>query len=169
MFLHEHPAGASSWGLEQIKELQAEEGVLTVVGDQCAYGLKTWSADGKTMMPARKKTRFLTNSVAVAMELSGKCDGKHEHSQLLNGTAKQAERYPLPLVRRVLKAIRNGLRRCRGTSLSAVEVGTHIDEDPPEPKFMLDHLNDSRIYDQYTGVELDGQKVGALRRGSLTS
>ena len=85
----------------------------------------------------------------------------------MNGTAKQAERYPLPLVRKVLKAIRDGLRRCRGSSISAVEVGLHIDEDPPEPKFSFDHLNDSKIYDQYTGVELDVQKVGEARKEEL--
>ena len=39
-FLREHPAGASSWGLAQTQELQEEEGVLTVAGDQRAYGLK---------------------------------------------------------------------------------------------------------------------------------
>ena len=45
LFLHEHPAGASSWDLEEIKKMQLEINVTVNTADQCMYGLKT---QGKT-------------------------------------------------------------------------------------------------------------------------
>ena len=36
-FLHEHPATASSWDLQTIKELAEHPGVLTVTGDMCRW------------------------------------------------------------------------------------------------------------------------------------
>ena len=41
-FLHEHPDSASSWGLEEVRKLMMEEGVVTTVAHQCMYGLRTW-------------------------------------------------------------------------------------------------------------------------------
>ena len=38
-FLHEHPAGASSWEENCTKKLMNMRGVTRVVGDQCRYGL----------------------------------------------------------------------------------------------------------------------------------
>ena len=35
LFLHEHPAGASSWGLKEIMQLGETEGVNTIVVHQC--------------------------------------------------------------------------------------------------------------------------------------
>merc|ERR1712051_23843 len=59
-FIHEHPAGAISWRMEVIKKLWGEEGVRAVVADQCEYGLM--SRDRWGSAPAKKPTRFLTNS-----------------------------------------------------------------------------------------------------------
>ena len=54
--LHEHPAGASSWGLEEIKKIERETGVRIRTADQCMYGLKTWGRDKtKKDKYARKK------------------------------------------------------------------------------------------------------------------
>ena len=55
LFLHEHPAQASSWDLEEIREMASKEGVTVTVADQCMYGLKTWKEDRKKFdTPARK-------------------------------------------------------------------------------------------------------------------
>ena len=35
LFLHEHPHGASSWDLEEMKKLEKETGVKMTVADQC--------------------------------------------------------------------------------------------------------------------------------------
>ena len=37
-FLHEHPAGASSWRLPVVEELLQVPGVQRINGDQCQYG-----------------------------------------------------------------------------------------------------------------------------------
>ncbi len=74
--MHEHPAKASSWGLDEIKEMPGEEGIITKALDQCMYGLFTWSVNGKKVK-TKKPTKFMTNSTHVAMRLGKLCDGKH--------------------------------------------------------------------------------------------
>ena len=46
-FLHEHPATATSWDLEELKKLEAKTGAHIHVADQCMYGLETWAGDKK--------------------------------------------------------------------------------------------------------------------------
>ena len=70
-----------------------DEGVVTTVADQCRYGLMTRGEDGG-MMPAKKKTRFMTNSQAIAEELGKNCEGGHQHQQLVGGRAADAARCP---------------------------------------------------------------------------
>ena len=41
MFLHEHPAAATSWSLEEIRGVMNTKGVHIVVIDQCMFGLTT--------------------------------------------------------------------------------------------------------------------------------
>ena len=88
-FLHEHPAGATSWTHPAIVQLLAREGVGAVVAHQCEFGLKT-SADGGGWAPAMKPTRFMSSSPAVLEALSRRCQGGHVHAPLLGGT------YPRP-------------------------------------------------------------------------
>ena len=38
-FLHEHPAGATSWQMAEVVKLSKELGVIINVADQCMYGL----------------------------------------------------------------------------------------------------------------------------------
>ena len=67
-FLHEHPASAASWGLKKVQEMMEGEGVMATVADQCQYGLLA-KGDNGDMVPAKKKTKFTTNSQAIAAEL----------------------------------------------------------------------------------------------------
>ena len=53
-FLHGHPAEATSWQEDCIKNILKKEGVLKVTGDQCRYGLR--SNDGHRDGLARKRT-----------------------------------------------------------------------------------------------------------------
>ena len=48
-FLHEHPATASSWSLQEVTGVFNMTNVDTVEGDQCMYGLKTWGLSGKSV------------------------------------------------------------------------------------------------------------------------
>ena len=60
-FLFEHPARASSWDLPAIIEVEESEGVDTVIGDQCMYGLTTPNADLTAMAPAKTLAKFMSN------------------------------------------------------------------------------------------------------------
>ena len=90
LFLHENPAHAKSWVLPAIRKLMREAGVEVVEADQCMYGLKTWGNSRAQLVPARKPTKFMTNSQALGKELSRRCSGTHEHQPLLDGRAKDA-------------------------------------------------------------------------------
>ena len=104
MFLHGPPESVTSWDLE-IKTLEEEEGVEVVTADQCMFGLLTWKGGNKNKWaPAKKPTKFLTNSIAIAGELNVRCNKEHEHQSLVEGRAAAAARYPKGLCR----------ARCRG-------------------------------------------------------
>ena len=53
-FLHEHPAGATSWSHPAISKLRAQPGVDAVVSHMCAFGMETTSAGGNGRAAARK-------------------------------------------------------------------------------------------------------------------
>ena len=40
LFLHEHPANATSWQMEEVRKVATSSGVRVVVADQCMYGLR---------------------------------------------------------------------------------------------------------------------------------
>ena len=66
-FLHEHPAEASSWYMKEVQDVMNLDGVQVTKADQCMYGLKTWSTiKWKMETPAKKTTKFMTNSDGVA-------------------------------------------------------------------------------------------------------
>ncbi len=110
-FLHEHPAGATSWNHPSIAKLRATPGVGAVVAHQCAFGLET-SAQGGGRALARKPTRFMSSSPAVLEALSRKCQGGHAHASLLGGTrARDAAVYPQGLCQAIARGAAEQLRR----------------------------------------------------------
>ena len=96
-FLHEQLAYTTSWALPGIKKMMREEGVDVWQADQCMYGLRTWGQRRNLSVPAKKPTRFMSNSRAIGMELARKCDGRHAHQTLVDGRSKDAARYPVEL------------------------------------------------------------------------
>ncbi len=114
--LHEHPEAATSWDLEAMHKLAMEEGVRTSVADQCMYGLETWDKKGRPV-PARKRTKFMTNCPGIAEELATKCNGKHQHEPLTNGRAQWAARYPKAFCKAIcvglMKEIRNDVMKVK--------------------------------------------------------
>ena len=89
-FLFEHPAHATSWELPCVKEVIGMAGVEAVVGDMCMYGLTTLSEDRKTMVPAKKQTRFMGNGHFILGELITRCDKTHTHQPFTGGRASKA-------------------------------------------------------------------------------
>ena len=53
-FLHEHPAGATSWNEKCIQGILGRHGVILVKADQCQYGLMSTDGLGKGLV--RKST-----------------------------------------------------------------------------------------------------------------
>ena len=104
-FLHEHPANATSWQLAEVKNMAKKQGVLVIESDQCMFGLKTWGDNRSKMVPAKKPTKFMTNSRALGNELQRKCDAKHEHQPLVDGRASMAARYPEGLCKAICRGI----------------------------------------------------------------
>ena len=119
-FLHEHPAGASSWSLDCIKDLWEMPGVERVTGDQCQYGAEVVEGPS-TGEPIKKPTGFLTNSAELRKMLNSRClggrtpgacsrpkAGHHVHCE--GKTAKNAAIYPRELCRAIIKGVSNQLR-----------------------------------------------------------
>ena len=109
-FLHEHPVGATSWQMAEMVKLEKETGVTINVADQCMYGLKIRGEDGEGELPARKRTKFMTNSYWIAMELRDKCDGRHRQQHLINRRAKLAAKYPKRVCQAICAGLRNQIR-----------------------------------------------------------
>ena len=105
-FLHEHPAGATSWNDAWVKRIMQHPRVTSVVSDQCEYGLLTPNADG-VPTPAKKPTRWMSTSPQMIKRLSRRCSKTHEHQHLVGGRAKAAEDYSLELVTDILRGIRD--------------------------------------------------------------
>lgn len=115
-FLHEHPAGATSWQLECIRELRQQDSVERVTGDQCQYGQADAAGD-----PIRKATGWMSNSEEVLRALSDKCPGRRnfsgtcsdgrKHAVASGRAAREAAVYPLKLCKAILIGFRNQMVR----------------------------------------------------------
>ena len=185
-FLHEHPATALSWKEETVMALLKSPLVLTVIADQCMYGL-TSPAEAKPgqRLPALKPTHFMTNSVFMRDQLSMRCDKQHSHQPLIGGRCKDAAFYPLPLVEAILKGMSNQADDEYRKSLESQERKTRIqavtqqsgtipsDDDPSHFKTsMIKRVNGgvlpvsyqsqcfkARYIDEYTGEVLDTHMI----------
>ena len=76
-FIHEHPAGASSWGLGMVKAIIELLGVYRVHVDQCMYGQSVTTSEGQAL--CRKPTVFMTNSVRIAQSIGPSWYGVADH------------------------------------------------------------------------------------------
>ncbi|MCP4239821.1 MAG: hypothetical protein GY772_04590 [bacterium] len=66
-FILEHPATATSWRTQLVKDLQACPGVRKLNFDQCRYGLTSPAGS-----PCKKRTALLHNCPGVEVEFTGK-------------------------------------------------------------------------------------------------
>ena len=67
-YLHEHPAAATSWQDPSMKNLVHNWGGIITGADLCQFGMK--SSDMYGTAPAKKPTKFLTNSTDISKWLS---------------------------------------------------------------------------------------------------
>ena len=93
--------------MEEMKVLMQDWEVQVCIADQCMYGLRTPGKDWKTLMLAKKTTKFITNGPGIARELRRRCDKSHGHQLLKQSRAKQAATYPPALCYAICTGLRN--------------------------------------------------------------
>ena len=99
------------------------EGVVTSVADQCVYGLETPSKTDTGSAPAKKPTRFISNSWCIPHELATRCDDSHVHQHLVGGRAAKAQEYPDKLCRAICRGLANQTRYDEGGKVCTGGVG----------------------------------------------
>ena len=78
-------------------------------------------------MPARKPTKFMTNSRAIGNELRRRCDKTRQHQPLVDGRAKDAARYPPAMCKAICRGIMKEKmqRHLQVRAVLEVEEGVH--------------------------------------------
>ena len=123
VFLHEHPAAATSWSQKCIKKVMRMPGVSSSVMHMCKMGMV--DRDGK---PVKKPTRWMSNSPAILKSLEARCSGDHEHGILLDGKAAAAAVYPPRCD--MLRAQGGDIDACEEAEGEEVEAGYRAQEGP---------------------------------------
>ena len=144
------------------QETNGQNDVRTTITDQCEFGLITRGPNGKKI-PAKKKTRFMSNAEEILKQLSVRCQGDHEHQPLLDGRAKAAATYPPRLYRAIYRGLVKQLQkeRMQVKTLLSVHAKTKIGEAPPEEE---DTYKWEQAWDDVTGKELDPKGVREARK-----
>ena len=164
-FLHEHPHQATSWDLEEIKKLEKELNVQLVVADQCMYGLRTRSRTDKGFKPARKRTKFMTNSPEIARVLNKLCPGHHDHEMLTGWTAKVAAKYPEPLCKAICTGLINEMRAQQEWVRTLMTlVATDTLEQIKELQDTNTKYESEAAFDDVTGEGLEPREVKKARK-----
>ena len=166
-FIFEHPKSASSWQHKDMQALARLDGVFEVIGDQCMFGLVTKSVSGKTL-PAKKRTKFLTNIPEARLELGITCDKKHEHQQLIGGRAKKAEIYPDGLCKAMCRTVIKLKERLK----ARLEHVFTVTPNDSELKWLMKldkHVDDQGVvswsaWDDVNQVRLDPEEVRKARQ-----
>jgi hypothetical protein len=190
-FLHEHPAGATSWGHPTMAKLLATPGVDAVVAHQCAFGLQTSaqasrgaSPQGQAAQgaPAMKPTRFMSSAPAILEALSRRCPGGHSHAPLLGGTrARDAAVYPPGLCEAIAQGASEQLRRDTraggiravrawhgARALHAVRAATEVHCDAAQNSTQHEDVqlaawSVGEVFDEITGAALSPELVRQAR------
>ena len=93
-FIHEHPAGATSWRMKEVVGLAMLRGVEIITMDMCCFGMVAQVDGGEG--PVRKRTKIASNSREVLKRVNRRCpndtgDGeRHEHVILEGKTQKRS-------------------------------------------------------------------------------
>lgn len=93
LFVFEHLATATSWGLQVIREVMKIEDTMLIDFDFCHYGMTIEGAQGNSLV--KERATIMTNSRRTAQRLRrAQCPKDHEHAHLINFRAKACEVYP---------------------------------------------------------------------------
>ena len=103
------------------------------MGINVIFGLKTIDPTGASA-PARKRTRFMSNSKEILKELGKMCPGDHLRQPLVNGRAEKAAVYPEGLCRAICRGLIRQIEQEKGhirqlMNLNATDVVREVPED----------------------------------------
>ena len=167
-FLHEHPAGATSWEVQCIRDLLRAPSVHTVDADLCAFGLSSSDEVGAGLV--RKTTTFVSNSPELARRLGRRCMNRvvphsHRHVRLTNGRAQAAQEYTAELCRTICQGI---IAQKAADASAMTEVGSVSlsSDDFKLSEEMFDNECCEELdeaWDDVTGKELDPELVRKAR------
>ena len=104
-FMLENPLTSSAWQLESLLRLRQSDRVLSVVIDQCQFGLR--NADGEFH---RKATQIVTSSQClVSRLLDRRCKGGHVHAPVIGGSkvTSDAGHYPPALAKAIIQGLQD--------------------------------------------------------------
>ena len=168
-FLHEHPAFATSWRQKCVLSFTARNADLYMVtSDLCQFGLTSGG------LPAKKPTRWLSNSPCLISRLDRKCDGEHTHQHLMGGRARSAQEYPPALCRAIVDGFARQFRADSAsehtpysptTPICNLEILATDHEDPPEGD--VAPWSEWKATDDVHGGELPPQLVLEARHREL--
>ena len=194
-FLHEHPGNATSWKVDCIMDMMAQEGVDRVVGDQCQYGQTDPHGS-----PLKKPTGWMSSSRHVLQSLSRRCSGKDgmcssarggQHGSTTGRAAREAAIYPFQLCKAILTGLHRQLRAEGKLQDGTVGVQALFDDEVLEGKtvtyvdvhtgeevhtleyakldalFQVSESNVQSYRDGVTGQDLDPILVKAARREEM--
>ena len=108
-FIHEHPAGATSWNMAETVELMMRPDVGMATFDMCQYGMV--AVKDQVEKPVQKCTRVASNSNEVLKRLRMTCPNKggpgekHEHIALEGSLTKAAQVYPKQFCKTVCEGV----------------------------------------------------------------
>ncbi|CAK0843605.1 unnamed protein product [Prorocentrum cordatum] len=157
--------------LDIVKDVMALPGVEVGRGDQCVLGLVVADAHGDRL--AKKPTGWMSNNKEVFDEVCKRCPNdtgigsRHEHSTFVGRNMCVAERYPVKLLRAVLRGLRRHLSNKKVLTLSALDAGPNVDDEGISLKDFVGKWRDTlrtEFYDDLTGLPLDPTRVKAARR-----
>ena len=139
------------------------------------FGLLAWKGGNKNRWaPAKKPTKFLTNSTAIAGELNVRFNKEHEPQSLVGGRAAAAARYPKGLCRAICRGIVREKKEREVKSITRVEAAKgskapevdkfHEKEEAEWEKMMIKQIKDAEeerywATDDLTGMRLEAGKV----------
>ncbi len=155
-FLHENPASATSWSLGCIQRVMGLGKTVAVTGDQCEYGLL--SCDSSGVAPAKKPTKFMTNSLAIAGELNVRCRGGHRHVHLVSGRAAAAAEYPDGLCEAICRGLARQKRWDREGRVAVNTLG-FLGAVELEPKHDVNENHEVDGTRLFAGLEETGQET----------
>ena len=173
-FLFERPWCNKGWDRDCVKEVLDQPGVRRVRCDQCCFGLMSQDEEGDGF--AQKPTGFMSNCEEILEEVEQVCPNRlyddsryhHRHVELLNHKSKPLERYPVSLIKAILRGLRRSLSRSDSKlySIEPGEMGPNLDE--PAVDFSKWRFpNKDKFYDEYTGLEMDPKLVRSGRLNEM--